>query len=221
MQSGGQCIFRSVHPADGPNVLNPDARQEAMLYLLGLSPYVNQVVRVATRIEVVNEWNYDDLAWWNVFNVEVMRLAREWRWPPLVVMTWGPGAPQPTQIAALGPTFAAMRQYGACLGVHAYTPNEGVGLADSSIWLGYRHRLTHALMATMGYGDISLCITEAARDWGGSPVDEADFVRWYANIKGDAYVESVALWTAGNTTQWPLANLNGHMIAIARAVAGG
>lgn len=222
VDAGGECIFRSVHPSDCPNVDAPDAALEARRYLQYLSPYVYGVLAFATRIEIVNECRYDpgDMAFWNGFNIEALRLAREWHWPPLVVMTHGPGSPQPAEIAALGPTFQAMRQYGACLGVHAYTPGEGVGLADSTIWLGYRHRLTHALMVTAGYGDIPLCITEAARDWGGSAVDEDDFARWYAAIRGDSYVEMVALWTAGSTSQWPLANLNGHMIEIARKAVG-
>ncbi len=218
--AGGICIYRSVYPADCPNVNNTDPVQEAYLYMLSLSPYVNQQTN-ATYVEIVNECDFgpDRLAWWNQFLLEAVRLAQEWRWPPLIAPTWAPG--QPTDewhLDLIRPALVALRDSGGALGIHNYSIYKDVGLCQSDQWLGYRHRRIHAKLVEMGLGDLKLAITEAARGGGNEAVSVADFACWYKSIEGDPYVLMVGLWTAGRTNTWPLADLNSWMLPIARAV---
>ena len=63
-----------------------------------------------------------------------------------------------------------------------------------------------------------MAITEAARGWGNDPVDVSDFVCWYEIVRGDDWLHSVALWTAGWHPTWPNANLDAYMVPIVQGV---
>lgn len=216
---GGTCIYRSLAPADCPNVDNPDPAYEARLYMQALAPHLMQAPH-ATMFEITNECNYDvsRLPWWNAFYLEALRLAAEWGWPPLVLPTYNPGAPaQEWHLDLLKPALVALRDAGGAYGAHAYSIYDDVGLCESDEWLGYRHRRVRAKLDSMGLEDLPIAITEAARGGGGLPPDAADFACWVQNAS-EPGVHSLGLWSAGVTSSWPLANLNGHMLALARAV---
>lgn len=212
--AGGVCIYRSVLPSDCPNVLNSDAKLEAKLYLLSLSPYINPVLSYASWIEVVNECNYDReyWEWWNTFVLETVRLAHSWNWPPLVVPTFGPGWPVDLDMLnVLAPSLAAVRDTGGMLGLHSYSIYLDSLLCPYNQWLSYRHQMTHARLVTLGLGDLNFALTEVARGDGTLVPMDNDFVCYYQALKNDSYVRFVALWTLGKASHWGNADLEGHL----------
>lgn len=220
VERGGECQFRSVHPADCPNVLNPDPEQEAYLWLLAIAPYTvaQGLPDHNVWLEVVNECNMDDLAWWNAFMVEFVRLASARGWPPLILPTWHPGAPDVEDLPALREGLVALRDAGGLLGMHAYSIDPAVGLCQSDDWLGYRHRRIRAQLDAMGLDGLAIAITEAARGAGDQAPNTGDFSCWVCAVIEDEGLHSVALWTAGTAWPWWLANLNGRMVDLAGVI---
>ena len=220
ISAGGICIFRSVHPSDCPDTSNADPRREAYLYMLSVAPYYNQNI-TPTYLELVNECNMDNLAWWNEFMLEAVRLQQAWSWRPLAMPSLIPGAGDSALIAPLVPALRALRDAGGCFSSHDYGIYNSHLIAQDGtcdVWTSCRHELIRAALDRYGLQDLPICITEAARGGGGLPVDEGDFIAWYRYISNDAGLHSVSLWTAGATGSWPDANLNGHMVQIAQGV---
>ncbi len=218
--AGGICIFRSVHPADCPDVTNHDPKREAYLYMLSVAPYYNQNIK-PDYIELVNECNMDNLTWWRDFMLEAVHLQQAWNWPPLAMPSLIPGAGDSTLIEPLVPALRALRDAGGCFSSHDYgIYNSHLVAPDGScdVWTSCRHRLIRAALDRYGLQDLEICVTEAARGSGNETVDVQDFARWYDTVSRDAGLHSVSLWTAGLAGAWPNANLNGYMVQIAQAV---
>jgi len=168
-------------------------------------------------IEPTNEchWVLENYEWWRDWATAALDYAEANNWPPLAWPGLGPGYGDLDMFRIWEVPLRRLADMGGLFAMHAYTVNDTPGLCESNIWLGYRHRLNHGYMAAFGYA-VDVTITEAAREWGGSPVNEADFVCWYREASKDKYLHSVALWLTGYHHAWPLANLEGHMIGIAR-----
>ena len=219
--AGGVCIYRSVLPSDCPNVDNPDAVQEARLFLLSLTPYINPALPYASFIEPVNECRYDPelWIWWRDFTLEAVRLADVYHWPPLVVPTFGPGWPELDMMNVLAPALRAVRDSGGLLGLHAYSIYKDASLCAYNQWLSYRHRIIHARLVSLGLGDLDFALTEVARGDGTLTPLDTDIMCYYDAVReDDPFVRFVAFWTAGKVGHWANADLEGHMIQIAQIV---
>ena len=143
-----------------------------------------------------------------------------WSWPPLVLPTWNPGAPELAWLDAIRPALVALRDSGGMIGMHAYSIQPDAPLCAVNPWLSMRHRTVRAHLDALGLVGLPIVITEAARAAGDLPPDVGDFVCWYNAVRGDDGLYGVALWTAGYVAAWSKANLNGHMRAIADGAGG-
>ena len=225
--AGGWCILR--FPPDCPDVTNPDAAGEAVFFMARLEHVALAQVRDLVPsgrlwIEPTNECLWDDLEWWRDWMLTAIEYAKAHDWPPLALPGLGPGYGDVPMFVVWAPALERLAETGGLFSMHAYTPGPGgsaaTGLCEGDQWLAYRHRLNRASLDALSL-DVPITITEAARGWGNHPPDEADFACWYGAVRGDDRLHSVALWTAGYTSTWPLANLNGHMVAIAKRVRAG
>lgn len=222
--AGGWCILRNPPGGqDCPNVDAADPRYEArhwmgLIEATTVSPLRDYMYTGRFIAEPTNECRWDDnghdLEWWRDFMLEAIDYAEAHNWPPMVLPSLGPGWGDLTMFRVWEPALRKLAVTGNYFGMHAYSVNETPRLCDSSVWLGYRHRLNHGYMAAFGYS-VPIMITEAAREWGGSSVDEEDMACWYHEVAThDPYVRAVSLWLFGKHTLWPQANLEGHTLNI-------
>ena len=218
MAAGGTCIYRAWSlGGDCPNV-DGDAKTEA--YRVMASLWGAGIDLKPSYLEITNECNYEVhyLPWWNTFYLEAIRLGKLWGYPPLVLPTYAPG--QPTEewhLDLLKPALLALRDFGGLFGAHDYSVDQP-NLCPCNQWLSCRHRRIYAKLVEMGLGGLGIAVTETGRGWGNSPPDVADFACWWNSVRHDPGLRFGALWTAGPTNAWPLANLNGWLLPIAQAL---
>jgi hypothetical protein len=219
---GALTIYRSVHPSDCPKMNDPNPVAEAQHYAASLNVYYNQNIQ-PDFYELTNECSWgDNLNWTVSFGLEMLRQADARGWGHVILPTWNPGKPEIAELAVLLPLLRALDARGDCIGMHSYGIVPGVWVSTSGAWLGYRHRLVHDELVRLdpSLSDLCIALTEVAAGAGNDPVTLADVVAFWRDLRKDSYVCCVAWWTAGSTNAWPFANLNGHMIDIARALEG-
>jgi hypothetical protein len=214
---GQVCVMRDLISGDCPNVLAADPVAEAARWLRLIEPRVLPTGLRPDYIEPMNECNHDDLAWWNAFMLEAVRLAALWDWPPLIVPSLAPGHGDSAMITAWRSALAALGDAGGCFGMHAYSIDNAMGLADGDIWTAYRHRLLRAQLVGAGLGDLDICITEAAAGDGYQPPDLDDFAAWYGTVKDDPHLRLVAAYHAG-LGRGALSDLRGRLVELARTI---
>lgn len=180
-------------------------------------------------IELTNECRFGSendpkvVHWWRNFLNEASTIALEDNWPPVIPVTYGPGDGDSVYSYTLwAEALNRFASRGGLMGWHDYTPNPpgpDLGLCACDEWLGCRHRKNYRALLDSGVR-MSYAITEAARSWGSSSVDEEDFVCYYGKIKNDPGLKMVAFWTAGfcNDPRWGEACLDGHHISIANKI---
>jgi len=214
VERGGIGVWRTIRIGDCADT-SLDPKVAAQLRLIGQGPYLPPV-EAGIWIEPDNECPpyFEDLAWLDAYTAELIRLFSE-RGYKVVFGTQGPGYWERAQVLALERTWATARQYHACLGYHAYAVLPGRRVADSSIWLGYRHRLISGWMAEAGYPDIPLCATEVGSGMGYQPSLPGDFRDWNVAVRGEANLMFSAWWTAGD---WANASVDGQMASMARGL---
>lgn len=210
---GGYAVFRTVSAGDSPDQTLEPA-------VAALARYNSQRTflpppSAGIWIEPDNETGLiRNVEWADVYLSEIIRLYSEAGYT-VVFGTEGPGWWDEGQVRALDQTWAAARQYHACLGYHAYGVTKDAPVSTSGIWLGYRHRLIHRWLIDAGYGDIPICGTEIGTGQGDEPFSVEDFLAYNAAVQGDTYLLFTAWWTAG---QWKTTTTNGHMAAAANAL---
>ncbi len=209
---GGIGVWRTTRAGDCAD-MEVEPKLAAWLRLVGQGPYLPASEDV-TYVEVDNECPqyFDDLAWLDAYQAEVIRLYAE-RAYTVIFGTQPPGWYEQRQVQALSKTWAAARQYDACLGYHAYGVTKGLRVADGDVWTGYRHRLIRAWLDALGYGDVPICATEVGTGDGRDAFDATDFVDWNRAVRYDGLL-FIAWWTAGT---WGGTTANGMMM---RATAG-
>lgn len=221
IEAGGICIYKI--PPDCPDLREPP-EWSAVKFLENIENRALWAMRdliPSGRFYVapVNECDWADLAWWRAWMLAAIDYAEVNHWPPLALLDLGPGYGDFTMIRELAPALERLEATGGIWAMHAYTVNDTPDLCSSSVWLGYRHRLLHGYMAALGI-DLRIVLTETAREWGGSPVDERDFVCFWAEVaEHDPYVAGIVMWLAGYHPSWPQANLESHMVPIAQQIA--
>ena len=192
---GGMGVWRTTRAGDCAD-MQVDPALAAWLRLVGQGPYLPASEDVA-YVEVDNECPqyFDDLPWTDAYQAEVIRLYSE-RGYKVIFGTQPPGWYEQHQAQALTQTWAAARQYDACLGYHAYGVTQGLRVADSDAWTGYRHRLIRAWLNELGYGDVPICATEVGTGDGRDPFDVSDFLDWNQAVRYDGLLFT-AWWTGG------------------------
>ena len=177
-------------------------------------------------IEVVNECYFGSSAdvgvicWWASWLMTAVEYAIAEDFPPLVAPTFAPGDGDSVfQYSIWRPALQKLADAGGAIGWHDYTPYHNNGLCSCDEWLACRHRRNYAAIQAAGITGLEYMITEAARGWGGDPVDEADFICWYDQVKHDPGLSLVSAWLGGYHPMWPLANLDGHYISLAQQLA--
>lgn len=210
LSRGGIGIWRTTRAPDCPS-MDQEPQLAAWLQFLAYSPYLD------TRFSYVEPSNecpqyFGNLAWTDAFYSELIRIFGE-RGYRVVIGTQPPGWWEKYQVQALTQTWAAAREYGSCFGYHAYGVQKGKRVADSDIWIGYRHRQIHDWLSEIGYDDIPFCVTEVGTGDGRDPFDPTDFRDWLKEVSRDQYIIFVAWWTAG---QWGGMTANGRMVEAAR-----
>ena len=212
---GGIGVWRTTRAGDCADMA-VDPKLAAWLRLVGQGPYLPAPQDV-TYVEVDNECPqyFDDLAWMDTYQTELIRLYSE-RGYKVIFGTQPPGWYEQHQVQALSKTWAAAREYDACLGYHAYGLIKGLRVADGDVWTGFRHRLIRAWLNALGYGDVSICATEVGTGDGRDAFDATDFVDWNRAVRYDG-LRFTAWWTAGT---WGGMTANGQMAGAARGISG-
>lgn len=225
---GGICQYRHANEDCPQNIGGSDPRQSARDFFDAHAPLVCAILNdyPNTFYEPTNECNFGGpesdasltiVYWWGEFMDEYLTRAQAHDCPPLILPTFGPGHGDPVQYRIWKPVLARLAASGGVMGEHAYTPGIEGGLCGCDEWLACRHRTNEEYRQAEGI-DIDVAITEAARGWGNDPVSVSDFACWYEQVRGDEWLISVALWTAGYHPAWPNANLDQFMAPIAQAV---
>lgn len=227
---GGECIYRWPVAGDCPAQIGEaepvaSARHWMARYEPVITPLKEYAQTGRVWIEVCNECYYGSGAdigvyyWWNTWMDAALQYAGDHDFPALVLPTFGPGyGDDALQYSIWKPALLRLAEMGGLLGYHAYTPYLSTGLCGCDPWLACRHRKNYATLQGQGI-TIGYAITEAARGWGNEPVDEADFVCFYDQVRYDPGLQSVAAWEGGHHQTWPLANLDGHYVSLARKIA--
>ena len=233
VNAGGECIARSVHPADcppgipGPGGAWTDPAAAARDWVRQVETYtVAQNIR-PQYVELINECYMGNpstdrrtMQWWDAFMAEAVVYAHSRGWPPLALPSLNPGAGDTEFLRPFQHSLTLLMQYGGLFSTHDYgIYNLHLVQAGScDVYTSCRHRLIRVALDNLGLQGLQITVTEVARGSGNEPVDEADFIAWYELVSRDEGLHSVALWTAGHTGAWPNANLNGHMVGIAQGV---
>jgi hypothetical protein len=221
--AGGIGIYRDYQGDCPANIGSADPVQSAHDYFDRQSRYACAILAPYENayLEVVNEcwWGDEEhpqvYHWWAKWMDAYMDYAFNTECPKLVLPTLGPGYGEPLMYQMWRNQLTRLAAHNGLTGEHAYTPGVDWGLCECDEWLACRHRKNEVWRQAAGI-DIDVAITEAARGWGGSPVDVNDFVCWYEQVRDDEFLHSVSFWLAGYHTAWPLANLDNYMIPIAQ-----
>jgi hypothetical protein len=221
----GICEYRHGNPDCPQNIGYDNPQESASKFFYENSTYACDMLKTYENAyyEPVNECYYgddnhpEDYVWWVEWLQAYMDIADAYGCPKLIIPTLGPGHGSELMFKAWKVTLERNAANGGLFGEHAYTPYHDDGLCICDEWLACRHRTNQEVRLSIGL-DIRVAITEAAKGWGNDPVDVADFVCWYEEIKNDTFVHSVALWTMGFHPTWPLANLDNYVVPIAQQV---
>lgn len=232
LNRGGTCIYRHGAPDCPQNIGSADPRQSARDFLQhGQSARDMLADYEHAYYEPLNECQFGGsqsdtllayIYWWDEWLDEYITEAVARGYPKLVLPTFGPGHGEPVQYRIWKDELNRLAAAGGMVGEHAYQPfpnDEGtLKLAPCDIYLACRHRLNEQYRQGEGV-DIDVALTEVAAAWGNDPVDVADFVAWYEEVRHDEWLHSVALWTAGFHPTWPNANLDHYMVPIAQGLS--
>ncbi len=227
LNRGGTCIYRHGAPDCPQNIGSADPRQSARDFLQ-YGQYARDMLADYEHAyyEPLNECQFGGsqsdtllayIYWWQTWLDEYIAEAVARGYPKLVIPTMGPGHGEAIQYRIWQEQLNLLAANGGMMGEHAYTPTHDDGLCACDEWLACRHRKNEDWRQAEGV-DIDVAITEAARGWGNDPVDVSDFVCWYEIVRGDEWLHSVALWTAGFHPTWPNANLDNYMVPIAQGL---
>lgn len=228
LNRGGIAIYRHGAP-DCPNGIGvDDPRQSARDFLQhGQAARDNLASYEKAYYEPFNECQYGNstdvryLHWWAIFLDEYFRGHYAISDVKLVAPTLGPGHGELMMWIVWKTALELNASHGGLFGEHAYAPIPNCGgdgsLAQCDPYCACRHRTNEADRQSIGL-DIDVAITEAARDFGNAPVEVDDFCTWYGIVRGDEWLHSVSLWTAGYHPTWPNANLDAYMVPIAQCV---
>ena len=176
LRRGGMAIWRTTRVGDCPS-MDQEPRTAALAWYTRYLPYLPANKNVI--IEFSNECSdfLSNMPWTDIYYSESIRLFAGAGYK-VVFGTQPPGWWNEGQIQALTLTLLAARQYGSCFGYHAYGVQSGLRVADSNLWIGYRHRQIHSWMEELGYGDIPFCVTEVGTGNGRELFDKTDCRVW-------------------------------------------
>lgn len=227
LENGGICVFRPGFP-DCPEPRGVGSAIESALDFMRHAEHAANVLAPYAStgrvwIEPINECMHTPmsgelLGWWGTWMDTYIDEAAARGWPPLALPGLPPGHGDEHMFSVWRPVLLSLKANGGLFSMHDYTFNSRTNLCICDEWEACRHVRNHSLMLRQGY-EIGFTITEAARWAGEAPVDVADMACWVNRVRSEhPFVHSVWLWIGGHHPAWPLANLDGHYVAIAERV---